>query len=83
VIIIAKMKTSNPQRQTYSVRLKPEVMDQLRHLSIDEHESLSTLLERAIEDILEKYGRVSGEDAQAEAELTRRPRKRTRKDGRD
>ncbi|MGD0659811.1 MAG: ribbon-helix-helix protein, CopG family [Syntrophorhabdales bacterium] len=50
-----------PKRQTYSVRLRPEVIDRLRHFAIDEHASLSDLLERAIEDLLEKAGRTSRE----------------------
>ena len=50
-----------PKRQTYSVRLRPEVIDRLRHFAIDEHALLSDLLERAIEDLLDKAGQnISG-----------------------
>ena len=44
-----------PKRQTYSVRVRSEIMDQLRHLAIDEHASLSDLLERAIMVMLEEH----------------------------
>ena len=46
-----------PERQTYSVRVKPGVIDSLRHLAVDEHKPLSALLEQAIEDLLAKNGR--------------------------
>jgi predicted transcriptional regulator len=50
------MKTS-PKRQTYSIRLQPRIMNQLRHLAVDRPESLSELLEQAVEDFLLKHGR--------------------------
>jgi hypothetical protein len=45
------------ERKTYSVRLQETVLDSLRHLAVDEHRPLSSLLEEAITDILAKYGK--------------------------
>ena len=57
-----------PKRQTYSIRVRPEIMDNLRHLAIDERASLSDLLERAIVGMLEKHPRnlskVKGQDSE-------------------
>jgi hypothetical protein len=46
------------QKETYSVRLQPQVIDTLRHLAVDQHKPLSGLLEEAILDLLHKYGRT-------------------------
>ncbi|MGD0661386.1 MAG: ribbon-helix-helix domain-containing protein [Syntrophorhabdales bacterium] len=51
-------KKGAPGRETYSVRLRPIVIDTLRHLSVDRHTSLSELLEEAITDVLAKYDRT-------------------------
>ena len=49
-------KKNTLERKTYSVRLRPEILSRLRHFAIDEHASMSDLLEEAIKDLLAKRG---------------------------
>jgi len=48
------------KRLTYSIRVRPDIMDRLRHLAVDEHETVSGLIERAMEDLLGRYGQGRG-----------------------
>ena len=43
------------KRLTYSIRIRPDVMDRMRHLAVDEHVTLSSLIERALEELLERH----------------------------
>ena len=51
-------RQNEPERKTYSVRLRTDTFDSLKHLAVDQHEPLSTLLEEAAGDLLVKYGRT-------------------------
>ncbi len=53
------------KRRTYSVRLRPSVIKRLRHLAIEREETLSELLEKAIEDLLAKHDQTPPEDEQS------------------
>ena len=46
------------ERKTYSVRLPTRTFDRLKHLAVDEHRTLSAVLEEAAEDLLVKYGKA-------------------------
>jgi hypothetical protein len=41
-------------RQTYSVRLRPEVWKQLRHLAVDEEKTVGEVIEAGIGLLLQK-----------------------------
>jgi len=43
------------KRLTYSIRIRPDIMDKMRHLAVDEHVTLSSLIERALEELLERH----------------------------
>jgi predicted transcriptional regulator len=43
------------EKKTFSVRLNPDLMKELRILAIHKEKSLSDLLEEAIRDLLMKY----------------------------
>ncbi len=45
----------NIKRETYSVRLNPEVIKELKHLAVDENKPMSVLIEEAITLLLKKY----------------------------
>lgn len=46
------------KRESYSVRLKPEVINKLKHLAVDEKKAISQLIEEGIEDLLKKYSKA-------------------------
>ena len=54
-------RENEPERKTYSMRLQTKTFDSLKHLAVDEHKTLSALLEEAARDLLVKYGRAEPE----------------------
>ena len=42
-------------KKTFSTRVDAERLKALKHLAVDEDKSIGSLLEEAIEDIIEKY----------------------------
>jgi predicted transcriptional regulator len=42
-------------KKTFSTRIDDERLKALKHLAVDTDESLGTLLEEAIEDLIKKY----------------------------
>ena len=42
-------------KKTFSTRVDADRLKALKHLAVDEDKSIGTLLEEAIEDIIEKY----------------------------
>ena len=42
-------------KKTFSTRIDANRLKALKHLAVDEDKSIGTLLEEAIEDLLEKY----------------------------
>ncbi len=47
------------KRQSYSVRLNPELIQQLKHVAVDEKKTVSQLIEDGITEQLKKYSRKS------------------------
>lgn len=45
------------ERRTYSVRLRPDVMKKIKLMAVEEEKPLSALLEEAIDDLINKYGK--------------------------
>jgi len=45
------------KRESCSVRLKPDLIRQLKHLAIDEKKTVSGLIEEGIENLLKKSSR--------------------------
>lgn len=43
------------KRESYSVRLDPELIQELKHLAVDEKKPVSTLIEEGIKLLLKKY----------------------------
>ncbi len=43
------------KREVFSTRIDPDLLNKLRHLSVDERKPMNALLEEAIKDILKKY----------------------------
>ena len=43
------------ERESYSVRLNPELIRQLKHVAVDEKKSMSQLIEEAIALLLQKH----------------------------
>jgi len=52
---LAVMKKEGPERNTYSVRLRPSLIKKFRHVAVEEERPLSDLLEQVIEDFLARY----------------------------
>ena len=46
---------SPKQRQQYGLRLDPQLMREIKHLSVDEQKQLNELAEEALRDLLKKY----------------------------
>ncbi|MDH4232893.1 MAG: ribbon-helix-helix domain-containing protein [Nitrospirota bacterium] len=44
-------------RESYSVRLNPDLISRLKHLAVDEKKPISQLIEEGIEDLLKKYSK--------------------------
>ena len=44
-------------KKVFSTRIDDALIKKLKHLAVDEDESLGNLLEEAIQDLLEKYKR--------------------------
>ena len=45
------------KRESYSVRLRPKLIKQLKHLAVDENKAVSQLIEEGIEDLLKRYAK--------------------------
>lgn len=45
------------ERKIFSTRIDEDAIKELKHLSVDEGQSLGSLLEEAIKDLLKKYGK--------------------------
>ena len=43
------------EKKVFSTRIDEDLIKKLKHLAVDEGESLSNLLEEATEDLLKKY----------------------------
>lgn len=43
------------EKRVFSTRLDDDLVKKLKHLAVDEDQSLGNLLEEAIEDLLKKY----------------------------
>ena len=43
------------KRESYSVRLDPDLIQELKHIAVDERKPMSTLIEEGIRSILKKY----------------------------
>jgi predicted transcriptional regulator len=43
------------EKKVFSTRIDDELIKKLKHLAVDEDESLGNLLDEAIEDLLKKY----------------------------
>jgi predicted transcriptional regulator len=43
------------EKKVFSTRINGSLIKKLKHLAVDENESLGNLLEEAIQDILKKY----------------------------
>ncbi len=48
------------QRQQFGLRLDPQLMRELKHLSVDEQKQLNELTEEALRDLLKKYREKKG-----------------------
>lgn len=57
---MARPKNDIERVQT-GIRLQPDLLKALKHLSVDLNRPLNVLVEEAIEDLLTKYGKVVGE----------------------
>jgi hypothetical protein len=47
--------SSMSEKKVFSTRVDDDLIKKLKHLAVDEDESLGNLLEEAIEDLLKKY----------------------------
>ncbi len=45
------------RRESYSVRLDPDLIRELKHIAVDEKKPISTLIEEGIKLVLKKYGK--------------------------
>ena len=43
------------KRESYSVRLDPDLIRELKHVAVDEKKPISTLIEEGVRLILKKY----------------------------
>ena len=43
------------KRESYSVRLDPDLIQELKHVAVDEKRPISTLIEEGIRLIIKKY----------------------------
>jgi len=43
------------KRESYSVRLDPDLIRELKHIAVDEKKPVSTLIEEGIRDLFKKY----------------------------
>jgi hypothetical protein len=48
-------------RVTYSVRLNPDVLKELKHLAVDENKTVGELIEEGIRLVIERRQRAVGE----------------------
>jgi predicted transcriptional regulator len=46
-------------KKTFSTRIDADRLKALKHLAVDEDKSIGTLLEEAIEDLIQKYKKKS------------------------
>lgn len=45
----------NIKRESYSVRLDPDLIQELKHVAVDEKKPISTLIEEGMRLVLKKY----------------------------
>lgn len=45
------------KRESYSVRLNPELIRQLKHIAVDEKKTISQLIEEGIAEQIKKYSK--------------------------
>lgn len=45
------------KRESYSVRLDPALIQELKHLAVDEKKPVSTLIEEGVKLVIKKYKR--------------------------
>ncbi len=48
-------------KKTFSTRIDADRLKALKHLAVDEDKSIGTLLEEAIDDLIQKYEQQEGE----------------------
>jgi hypothetical protein len=51
-VLMAKAK-DNHKRESYSVRLNPDLLIQIKHIAVDEKKTISELIEEGISGIVE------------------------------
>lgn len=47
----------NVKRESYSVRIDPVLIQELKHLAVDEKKPVSTLIEEGVKLVIKKYKR--------------------------
>lgn len=47
----------NVKRESYSVRIDPDLIQELKHLAVDEKKPISTLIEEGVRLVIKKYKR--------------------------
>ncbi len=47
------------ERQAYTVRLRPDILKQIKHMSVDENRTVGELIEEGITLVLEKRNRTN------------------------
>ena len=47
-------------KKTFSTRIDANRLKALKHLAVDEDKSIGTLLEEAIDDLIQKYEQMAG-----------------------
>ena len=52
-----KTKPNTIRRKSYTVRLNPDILNKLKHLAVDEKETMSKLVEDSIKLFLSKHRR--------------------------
>ena len=48
------------KNKTFSTRIDADRLKALKHLAVDEDKSIGTLLEEAIDDLIQKYEQMEG-----------------------
>jgi hypothetical protein len=51
-------------KKTFSTRIAVDRLKALKHLAVDEDKSIGTLLEEAIDDLIQKYEQKEGKGAE-------------------
>jgi len=50
-----KKKEIQPEMEVFSTRVKPEIINKVKHLAVDEKKTLTALTEEALKLLLKKY----------------------------